>query len=71
MGNPVQLVMLISEVIVYFLSCCIGIGPQDWSSLAGLLSGMSGSMVTSEAMEVLTNERWQGILYNWLCSFQK
>ena len=32
---------------------------------------LSGSVEASEAIEVLTNERWWGILYNWLCSFQK
>ena len=52
-GNPVQLVMLISEVIVYFLSCCIGIGPQDRSSLAGLLSGSRDCCCGSSTMEII------------------
>ena len=52
-GNPVQLVMLISEVIVYFLSCCIGIGPRDRSSLAGLLSGSRDCCCGSSTMEII------------------
>ena len=53
MGNPLQFVMLILEVIKNFLSCCIGIGPRDWSSLAGLLSGSHDCCGGSSTMAII------------------
>ena len=45
--------MLIPEVIKNFLSCCIGIGPWDWSSLDGLLSGSHDHCCSSGTMEII------------------